>query len=299
MIHTELPSKIDESLARGIVKSLLDQIDRVNQRDGCEKTLRFRAGTTSGRKASFMALAQRFKPVLLDVFARDKTYRSGGMVLAMSSDFATTIGTNSRFLCAVNFDIDMQGSDPDTRPVRMIGHLFAISPHALTRIVQRQRARQIEPLLEMLKTGSAWAQLANGRSGVRTFMAPTREGLLCCGMDTRGLNANTMFRGVAGQIQVANLRTFIGHDQMRPDVRERWQRLVDAGALEDPPRLLRRKGVSDRHREIFELMLEEGRDWDARRAMSIQRREALAMSRQEPIRVARPRDSGDEPELVF
>lgn len=299
MIHTELPPKIDKSLARGIVRNLLDQIDTVNERNGCEKSLRLRAGTTSGRKAGFTALVQRFKPVLLDIVARDKTYRSGGMVLAMSSDFATTTGTNSRFLCAVNFDIDMQRTDPDARPVRMIGHLFAISPHALTRIVQRQRVRETEPLLDMLRTGSAWAQLANGRRGVRTFMAPTREGLLCCGMDTRGINANTAFRGTAGQIQVANLRTFVGLEQMRPDVRERWQRLVDAGALEDPPRLLRRKGVSDRHREIFEIMLEEGRDWDARRAMSIQRRQALEMSRGEQGPIGGLFNSGSEPELSF
>lgn len=288
MIHTDLPKKIDDSLAKGIVKQLLDEIDRENGAKSGEGMVSLRVGTTSGRKASFALIAKRMKPVTLDIIAHDKTYRSGAMVCAMSTDFASIEGVNSRFLCAAHVDIDLARPALDQMEkgaASIAGHLFAISPHALTRIVQRQRLREAAPLLDILKVGAAWAQMANGRKDITTFMAPSKDGLLCCGMDTRGVNCARVFRAGARSIPIATLRTFVGHDQMRPDARERWQRLVDAGALEDPPRLLRRRGVTDRHREIFEIMVEEGRDWDARRAFSIQRREMSRLARKTTLPV--------------
>lgn len=277
----EKPKRIDPSVANGLAGQMISDITRIGM---LNKTIPdLNPYTRIGRKKSIMKVAKSIEPLLLDKIAHDD-FKMATFLEIIAGDLPDGPSVLIANLKQVDFN-PILNKKPDAAFDRVggltnIGQLCSISRHAIARIIQRLGIRDRDEILDILHAAANWAAVSNFAIHSGSFMMPVKKGLICCGMDIELRSKRLTRMGAKGTF----VRTFIGHNQMRPESLRRWQRMVDAGALEDIPRAVRRSPVSDRHLEIFAIMAEEGKLWDARREHAINKKAMM----QERRRKAHP-----------
>jgi len=256
---------VDGRLAHGLAKQLLDEVRQTIELQERKSLVGKGIKTLKSRKKVLSNVAKRQGDLLLDALAFDQ-YRKMRMITLNVGTYRESL---QDVLCANIIELRLSDRKPSVVSPQMndtiagtdLGTLCAFSQHSIERFVQRNQVRRIADLVATVKLGAQWSTIATYVDCRSSFMIPVADGLICCGMDVPLKNEQLRKKGVKG----VNIRTFIGLNDMRPATRNRWQRLTDIGALDQPPRALK-NSVSDQHIKIFESMAQEGRKWDARQA---------------------------------
>jgi len=263
---THQPNKfVDSRLARGLAKQLIGEVSAITMKQNKRPAVLKSVKTLSSRKKAIRIAANVLGDLLIDALAFDN-YRYARLI---SLDIATMRQTGQDVLAARVIELDLVDRMDSTLSSRMngsynvelLGTICMFSQHSLERFIQRNQVRKVADLVATTRLGAQWSGVAQHMQLDCSFMIPVKDGLICCGMDVPVRSAADRAKGIKG----VNIRTFIGLEDMRPSTRHRWERLVDIGAMDKTPRVLKNE-ATDEHIRIFEAMADEGRKWDARKA---------------------------------
>lgn len=264
-MSANLNKHIDKSLARGIAKQLIRDVAAIyhkQKKPPVMKTIK----TLKSRKKVVAVVAKNYGALLMDALAFDE-YRSAAFLTLevgkLPNGDELLVGRISEMHLGNRNPSRIHAHMNDTIEMEHVGCLCGLSLHSIERFVQRNKVRTVSDLIATIRLGAQWSCVAHHERHDASFMIPVSDGLICCGMDLEARDPGLRMSGVKG----VNIRTFIGREDMRPRTEQRWNRMVDAGALEVVPRALKRSdAVTSKHLEIFAVMAEEGRLWDENKA---------------------------------
>lgn len=265
----DLPPIICDRLARGLQTSIFRDVETLLNRP--RPRIQVEAGTgLKGLRRRALAFKRNMGKLNLDAVFSSRD----GVLHLMSAGLTRSADGRTTFLSAHDHRIDLYSCDP-VDPGRDGVSLCLMSPHAVRRIIQRQRTSSLENMFRLLRAGADWS-LAAMHYGYRgNYCAPLEDGFLACGSEPWSDDGARSFRDV-------HIKTFIGHDQMTEDTRKRWSWMVSRGALERRPRISDDLISMEDFREVFAVMIEDGQRWEARRDHAMMRREGRQECTVEP-----------------
>jgi len=231
--RTIIGNRIDQSLARGLVRRILEDIKRADENYIVRKFPHNNSSTKS---------RQRFMKYLYDLLS------AGSQVAIAVQDnkfFDARIWSYSTHtreddgsiaLSVVYSDIDLRNPDRyasrnwEHWPIREIGLLGSVTQHSLERIVQRAGVTTKHEVFEILKPVWSWANLMVGWGGViPRWAVATEAGLFWVAVEKSG-----------SKDVISTPITFMPRDDLSLRNRDFWNTLVDAGSIAlCPKRMLR------------------------------------------------------------
>ncbi|MBO9413666.1 MULTISPECIES: hypothetical protein [unclassified Ruegeria] len=265
-ISSDLPDKIDDSLAKGIAKELFSEIETITGRNFGKPVINAGSKTLKLRQKSCRILRKVYEPLVFDAMALDEyrtlkvMYLRPGLqgydrkqkMLSVSVDTVRLV---------VQAPLDPMGRGMPT-DIQTNAGVAAISLHAVERSIQDAGVRSIKGLMDVFGRAINWAGIANVQRHEGPFLVPAESGLVCC--DT--LLPARAYEGAPVKNTGVLVKTFIDLERMGPATRARWDHLVDFGGLQHVPRALSDKHATFEESLAFRFMVEEGRKWAERNA---------------------------------
>lgn len=263
-------NRIDDRLALGFARTLLNRVESRYQAALPPAGQVLPIASRSDRIHSLRELARSFGPFFIGIVPRKNYW------LADLATYFARRNTPEAPICGISvaiWSIDLRSGGLERPsgiilrwPFSSVQMVATVDIHAIARIIQRSPRRSQAEIFGLLRDAACWSRvaLAEGNEDPGSWMMPTRDGLLCA--TTRKMDdsiATALGRPSSPEISV--IKTFIDRSRFRIQHSGAWQRLVDCGGLEAPPRLLDAGPVSERHRQLWQVMRDEGRGWDIRR----------------------------------
>lgn len=268
--RTVIGNRIDDRLALGIARTMLTRVDAQRRAARMPDGQTLHVASRSERIRSLQAIGRSFGPLFIGIVPR-KNYWQADM-----ATYSTRRGRPGAPICGLSvmtWSIDLRSGtferpkDTTLRwPFSGVQMIATVDIHAIARIIQRSPRRSQAEIFGLLRDAACWSRVALAESGNDggSWMMPTGDGLLCAMTEKVGDEAVPGCVDLVGR-QVVVIKTFVDRSRFRTQSSGAWKRLVDCGGLEDPPRLLEATPLSDRHRQLWRIMRDEGRGWDIRR----------------------------------
>lgn len=273
--RTQLDSSVAHGLARMMIRKLGEKTaeDEARKREELRKLGLARTKALSeGHRSKFL---QCVKVQLGDRFGGMSSGKR--MMTALTSEFIPL--RNGRIMALsvdrLSFDTENFETNPHWPYLQPRECAAIIVDHMIARFFQREEIRDFAGIKPILRRAAAWGRIASSCGEGGSFLMPIKEGIVCVNM-INPIDAGIPYReGVDPGKTCALVKTFIGHDEMKEFQLQAYRHLVSMGATEIGLRFPSREAPSQDERHIFLEMRAYGRSWEGRRALTVQRREAV------------------------
>lgn len=272
--------QLDSSVAHGLARMMIRKLGEKTVEDEARKQEELRRlgfyrtkSMSEGNRARFL---QCVKILLGDRFGGMASGKR--MLTALTSEFIPL--KNGRILALsvdrISFDPETLPTNPDWPYQRPRECAAVIVDHMIARFFQREEIRDFAAIKPILRRAAAWGRIAAACAEDGTFLMPIKEGMICIEM-INPIDAGIPYQeGLDPGKTCALVKTFIGHDEMKEFHLQAYRHLVSLGAKDLGLRFPSRETPTEEERRVFLEMRAYGRSWEGRRAMAVQRRDAVA-----------------------
>ena len=266
--RTIIGNRIDDRLALGMARTLLNRVAVQADKalDAVDRSLA--TSSARARRDSLLKVKSGMGPLFIGIVAKKNNWHA---LTARYAPVASREGKPFDGVAVVLEGIDLRarGTSGPTHHEHWPFHspkvAALIEIHAIARIMQRSGTQDQAEVFRILRRVAAWSSIAAGREDPGSWMLPTENGLICArnsGPDAEKLD------DWGGQPLVV-VKTFIDRESFRIQTDGAWRRLVDCGALDAQPKMPSWDAPDPEHLRLWELMRDEGRGWDIRRAHAL------------------------------